>query len=80
MLARIFGLSLVYCRTQDETPSRCHGEEMISSSPKVLATGLKKAMIKTYLGLCRWLRKWFSLFRSLLLTYCVAIYKGLMHL
>ncbi|QXV81825.1 hypothetical protein bas63_0145 [Escherichia phage JohannRWettstein] len=26
----------------DKTPSRCHGEEIISSSPKVLVTGLKR--------------------------------------
>ena len=26
----------------DKAPSRCHGEEIASSSPKVLVTGLKK--------------------------------------
>ncbi|EGD4443416.1 hypothetical protein DV832_22170 [Escherichia coli] len=27
-----------------KAPSRCHGEEIISSSPKVLVTGLSKTM------------------------------------
>ncbi|AAQ14656.1 hypothetical protein Felix01p090 [Salmonella phage FelixO1] len=32
----------------DKTPSRCHGEEIISSSPKVLVTGLNKTMQRPF--------------------------------
>ncbi|WPJ69653.1 hypothetical protein [Escherichia phage vB_EcoM_ULIM3] len=32
----------------DKAPSRCHGEEIISSSPKVLVTGLNKTMQRPF--------------------------------